>query len=72
MRPEDGPFLTFLAATGLHLHIRLNLGRKQGERWRAFTEGGAMVFEALQSHFPKTRVAMLSYHADAPQRSHLR
>jgi len=44
-----------------------HLGQKQGERWRAFTEGGAMVFEALQSHFPANRVAMLSYHVDAPQ-----
>ena len=44
-----------------------HLGQKQGERWRAFTEGGAMVFEALQSHFPSERVTMLSYHVDAPQ-----
>ncbi|MFT4511384.1 MAG: hypothetical protein ACI91B_000063 [Planctomycetota bacterium] len=44
-----------------------HLGQKQGERWRAFTEGGAMVFEALQSHFPVDRVTMLSYHVDAPQ-----
>lgn len=44
-----------------------HLGQKQGEKWRAFTEGGAMVFEALQSHFPPERVAMLSYHVDAPQ-----
>lgn len=44
-----------------------HLGQKQGERWRAFTEGGAMVFEALQSHFPSDRVAMLSYHVDVPQ-----
>ncbi|MFN3239993.1 MAG: hypothetical protein ACE37K_00600 [Planctomycetota bacterium] len=44
-----------------------HLGQKQGERWRAFTEGGAMVFEALQSHFPGDRVALLSYHTDAPR-----
>ncbi|MCK5944682.1 MAG: hypothetical protein KAI24_22025, partial [Planctomycetes bacterium] len=44
-----------------------HLGQKQGERWRAFTEGGAMVFEALQSHFPSDRVALLSYHTDAPR-----
>lgn len=44
-----------------------HLGQKQGERWRAFTEGGAMAFEALQSHFPAAHVAMLSYHTDAPR-----
>ncbi|MGC6487199.1 MAG: hypothetical protein ACON4Z_06120 [Planctomycetota bacterium] len=44
-----------------------HLGQKQGERWRAFTEGGAMAFEALQSHFPAEHVAMLSYHTDAPR-----
>jgi hypothetical protein len=44
-----------------------HLGQKQGERWRAFTEGGAKVFEALQSHFSSDRVTMLSYHVDAPQ-----
>jgi len=44
-----------------------HLGQKQGERWRAFTEGGAMAFEALQSHFPADRVAMLAYHTDAPR-----
>ena len=43
-----------------------HLGQKQGEQWRAFTEGGAMVFEALQSHFPRDRVTMLSYHGDDP------
>ena len=44
-----------------------HMGQKQGEQWRAFTEGGAMVFEALQSHFPAERVAMLSYHLDKPR-----
>ncbi len=44
-----------------------HLGQKQGERWRAFTEGGAMVAEALQSHFPGDRAVLLSYHTDAPR-----
>jgi len=44
-----------------------HLGQKQGELWRAFTEGGAMAFEALQSHFSAEHVAMLSYHTDAPR-----
>jgi hypothetical protein len=44
-----------------------HLGQKQGERWRAFTEGGAMVAEALQSHFPAERAVLLSYHTDAPR-----
>ncbi|MAD34699.1 MAG: hypothetical protein CMJ88_13220 [Planctomycetes bacterium] len=44
-----------------------HLGQKQGESWRAFTEGGAMAFEALQSHFPAEHVVMLGYHTDAPR-----
>lgn len=67
---------TRFEAKGAHVNNRCvlvehvtnpHLGQKQGERWRAFTEGGAMVFEALQSHFPTDRVTMLSYHVDAPQ-----
>ncbi len=44
-----------------------HLGRKRGESWRAFTEGGTMVFEALLTHFPRERVAMLSYHSAYPR-----
>ena len=44
-----------------------HIGRKQGENWRAWTEGGSMVFQAIQTHFPRDRVVMLSYHGAAPR-----
>jgi hypothetical protein len=44
-----------------------HLGRKRGENWRAFTEGGAMVFQAIQTHFPRERVVMLAYHNAFPR-----
>ena len=44
-----------------------HIGRKQGENWRAWTEGGSMVFQAIQTHFPRDRVVVLSYHGAAPR-----
>ena len=44
-----------------------HIGRKRGERWRAWTEGGAMVFQALQTHFPRDRVVLIGYHGAAPR-----
>ncbi|MCB9831816.1 MAG: hypothetical protein H6807_05010 [Planctomycetes bacterium] len=44
-----------------------HFGRKDGESWLALAEGGAMVFEALLSHFPRERVVLLSQHGDFPQ-----
>ena len=35
--------------------------------WRAFTEGGSMVFEGVRTHFPEDRVAMISYHVPMPK-----
>jgi hypothetical protein len=44
-----------------------HIGRKRGETWRAWTEGGSMVFQGLQTHFPRERVVMLGYHGVAPR-----
>ncbi len=44
-----------------------HFGRKRGEQWLPLAEGGAMVFEALLTHFPRDRVALVSYHGDAPR-----
>ena len=44
-----------------------HFGRKRGEQWLPLAEGGAMVFEALLTHFPRDRVALVSYHGDVPR-----
>lgn len=44
-----------------------HLGVKKGERWRAFTEGGSMIFQAVMTHFPPERVVMLGYHSGYPR-----
>ena len=44
-----------------------HFGVKRGEQWRALAEGGSMVFEALSTHFPRERVAVISYHTDVLQ-----
>lgn len=44
-----------------------HLGRKRGENWRAWTEGGAMVFQGVLTHFPRSRVVMLGYHSGTPR-----
>ena len=44
-----------------------HIGRKRGESWRAFTEGGSMVFQGILTHFPRDRVAMLAYHNGFPR-----
>ncbi|MCB9890571.1 MAG: hypothetical protein H6832_08485 [Planctomycetes bacterium] len=44
-----------------------HLGVKKGERWRAFTEGGAMIFQALLTHFPRDRVVLIGYHSAYPR-----
>lgn len=47
--------------------INPELGMKAPGMWRAFTEGGSMVFQALQSHFPRQRVVLIGYHAPMPR-----
>jgi hypothetical protein len=47
--------------------INPHLGGKAKGMWRAFTEGGSMVFEGLRTHFPTDRVAMISYHVPMPK-----
>ena len=47
--------------------INPHLGGKRKGMWRAFTEGGSMVFEAIRSHYPEDRVAMISYHIPMPK-----
>jgi tetratricopeptide (TPR) repeat protein len=47
--------------------INPHLGRKQGEVWRAFTIGGVMGFQGIHTHYPRERVACLTYHIGYPQ-----
>ena len=47
--------------------INPHLGRKQGEAWRAFTIGGVMGFQGIHTHYPRERVACLTYHIGYPQ-----
>lgn len=47
--------------------INPHLGRKQGESWRAFTIGGVMGFQGVHTHYPRERVACLTYHIGYPQ-----
>ena len=44
-----------------------HLGGKRAGTWRAFTEGGSMVFQGLRTHFPADRVAMISYQIPMPK-----
>ena len=44
-----------------------HLGRKRGEAWRAFTEGGSMAFQGVMTHFPRDRVVLIGYHSGQPR-----
>lgn len=48
-----------------------HLGRRLREGWRSFNVGGVMGQEGLLSHFPRTRLAVLTYHVDRPEPSAL-
>ena len=44
-----------------------HFGRPLTEGWVSFAVGGAMGIEGLLSHFPRDRLAVLSYHTDQPE-----
>lgn len=48
-----------------------HFGRRLREGWRSFNVGGVMGQEGLLSHFPRERVAVLTYHVDVPEPSAL-
>lgn len=49
------------------LYTNPHFGRPLPEGWRSFAVGGAMAAEGLLSHFPRSRLAVLSYHIDVPE-----
>lgn len=49
------------------LYTNPHFGRKLTEGWRSFAVGGAMAAEGLLTHYPRSRLAVLSYHIDAPE-----
>jgi len=51
----------------VELFTNPHFGRRLAEGWRSFNVGGVMGQEGLLSHFPRERVAVLTYHVDAPE-----
>jgi len=48
-----------------------HFGRRLREGWRSFNVGGVLGQEGLLSHFPRSRLAVLTYHVDEPEPSAL-
>ncbi len=46
-----------------------HLGQRLQEGWRSFNVGGVMGQEGILSHFPRQRVAVLTYHVEEPEPS---
>ncbi|MHC4077005.1 MAG: tetratricopeptide repeat protein [Planctomycetota bacterium] len=55
----------------VELFTNPHFGRRLQEGWRSFNVGGVMGQEGLLSHFPRQRVAVLTYHVDTPEPSAL-
>ena len=53
----------------VELFQNVHLGQPQAEGWRSFLEGGTMAEEGILSHFPRSRVAVLTYHLPTPELS---
>ena len=53
----------------VELFQNVHLGRPLKEGWRSFLEGGTMAEEGILSHFPRSRVAVLTYHLPIPELS---
>lgn len=55
----------------LELFTNPHFGRRLSEGWRSFNVGGVMGQEGILSHFPRSRVAVLTYHVADPEPSAL-
>lgn len=55
----------------LELFTNPHFGRRLQEGWRSFNVGGVMGQEGILSHFPRSRVAVLTYHVPDPEPSAL-
>ena len=55
----------------VELFTNPHFGRRVREGWRSFNVGGVMGQEGLLSHFPRDRLAVLTYHVEFPEPSAL-
>ncbi len=55
----------------VELFTNPHFSRRLPEGWRSFNVGGVMGQEGLLSHFPRSRVAVLTYHVAEPEPSAL-
>jgi tetratricopeptide (TPR) repeat protein len=68
-KPDDATSTNRVAL--MELFTNPHLGQRLPEGWRSFNVGGVMGQEGILSHFPRERVAVLTYHVADPEPSAL-